>query len=100
MCNAHLNPETGLAPGLYPTDPQGHTLVVGPTISHGEVRSFGVLNMGGLVTLAGVEVHDPDVLDRLADRLRANAASLRHQQAHPNHPGVPGVAGCADCVGR
>jgi hypothetical protein len=100
MDDAHLNPETRLAPGLYPTDPQGHTLIVGQVTSRGERRSITVANMGGAITIGGVEVTDPDVLDQLADRLQGNAASLRHQQAHPYRPGVPGVEGCAECVGR
>jgi len=100
MCNAHLNPETSLAPGLYPTDPQGHTLIVGQVTNWGEVRSITIANMGGVITIGGVEVDNPDVLDQLAERLHANAASLRHQQAHPYHPGVPGVEGCAECAGR
>lgn len=100
MCNVHTRPELTLAPGLYPSDPQGHTVLVGQVTGTGERRSIGIGNMGGLITIGGVEVHDPDVLDELADRLHANAASLRHQQSHPYHPGVPGVEGCAECVGR
>lgn len=100
MCNVHLNPETGTEPGLYPSDPQGHTLLVGRVSSWGERRSVTIANMGGLFTIGGIEVTDPDVLDQLAERLHANAASLRHQQLHPYHPGVPGVEGCVDCMGR
>lgn len=100
MCNVHLRPEANLEPGVYASDPQGHTLLVGQVASYGERRSIGIANMGGLISIGGVEVYDPDVLDQLADRLHANAASLRHQQAHPYHPGTPGVAGCDDCVGR
>lgn len=100
MCNVHLGMETELAPGLYPSDPQGHTLVVGQTTSHGDVRSFGVVDLGGVITVAGVEITDPDLLDQLADRLHANAASLRHQQAHPYRPGLVGIEGCAQCAPR
>ena len=100
MCNVHLDPPTTLEPGVYPSDPQGHTLIVGQVASYGECRSISIGNMGGLISIGGIEVRDPDVLDQLAARLHANAASLRHQQAHPYHPGVPGVAGCNDCVGR
>ncbi len=80
MCDAHINQPTDLKPGLYPSDPQGHTLVVGQTTTWGDVRSFTVLHLGGVVSIAGVEVRDPDILDRLADRLRDNAASLRRNQ--------------------
>ncbi len=81
MCDAHIDQPTNLAPGLYPSDPQGHTVVVGQTTTWGEVRSFTVLHLGGVVSIAGVEVHDPAVLDHLADRLHANADSLRANQA-------------------
>lgn len=77
MCDAHINQPTNLAPGLYPSDPQGHTLIVGQTTTWGDVRSFTVLHLGGVVSIAGVEVHDPAILDQLADRLHANAASMR-----------------------
>jgi hypothetical protein len=85
MCNAHLG-ESNLDPGLYPSDPQGHTQLVGQTTSWGEVRSLAVLDMGGVVTIAGVEVRDPDVLDRLAERLHQNAASMRRCHARGVKP--------------
>ena len=100
MCNVHLDPSTTLEPGIYPSDPQGHTVLVGQVTSWGERRSISIANLGGVISIGGVEVTDPDVLNQLADRLHANAATLRHQQAHPYRPGVPGVAGCAQCVGR
>lgn len=99
MCNVHIDPPTDLKPGVHPS-PRGHTLIVGPTVRHPEQRSVTIVNLGGAVSIGGVEVEDPDALDELAERLHANAASLRHQQAHPYHPGVPGVAGCDECVGR
>jgi hypothetical protein len=77
MCDAHIDQPTGLEPGLYPSDPQGHTLIVGQTTTWGDVRSIVVVDLGGVISLGGVEVRDPAILDQLADRLRANAASLR-----------------------
>lgn len=99
MCTAFLD-TTNLNPGLYPTDPQGHTLVVGQTTDWGEVRAIAVLDFGGVITIGGVEIHDPDLLDQLAERLHANAANLRHEQTHPYRPGLPGVAGCPTCGHR
>lgn len=99
MCTVHTS-QSDLAPGIYPSDPQGHTLIVGQTVSYGETRAISICDMGNVVTIGGLEVRDPDILDQLAERLHANAAGLRHQLAHPYHPGVPGIPGCAECVGR
>jgi hypothetical protein len=96
--NVHLGPPVDLPPGLYPTDPQGHTILVGQATCCGDVRALVVNDRRSAVTIGGVEVRDPDVLDQLAGRLQANARSLRHQLEHPYRPGVPGADGCADCA--
>lgn len=62
----------GTPPGFYPTMPQGHALLVGTND-----RELGVLDLHGVVSIASVEVSDPDVLARLADHLHTLAARLR-----------------------
>ena len=64
--------ETRLDPGIYLSDPQGHTLLVGTND-----RSLTLLDMGGLASVAGLDVRDPDLLDRFADRLHQLADRLR-----------------------
>lgn len=69
---SHTDTETRLNPGVYPSDPQGHTLLVGDN-----QRALTVVNLGGVIQVGGVDVTDPDHLDALADRLRLVAAQRR-----------------------
>jgi hypothetical protein len=54
---------TALDPGIYFTLPQGHTLIVDAT------REAVVLDMGGVVSIAGVDITDWDQLARLGQHL-------------------------------
>lgn len=90
MCTAHLDHRaTSREPGVYLYDPQGHALLVGsdPT---GEVRTLVVLDLDGVVSVAGVEVRDPDHLDRMAERLHTNADRLRRRRTGPVPAGTDG----------
>lgn len=72
--DSHTYVNARLLAGCYPTDPQGHTLLVGRN-----ARSLVVADMGGCINVGGVQVVDPAHLDALADRLRMNAARLRER---------------------
>jgi hypothetical protein len=75
------------SPGLYLSDPQGHALLVD------ERRELMVVDLGGVVQIGGIDVRDPDVLNRLGERLCMLAGRLRERIANPYHPGAVGVLG-------
>ena len=68
---AHLDSRpSNLAPGFYPSMPQGHGVL------SGDARSLVVLDMGGCIDVGGIPVTDPEALrafaahmNMLADRL-------------------------------
>ncbi|MBM0257361.1 hypothetical protein [Micromonospora sp. 4G55] len=73
--NSFTTSESRLAPGVYPSDPQGHTLLVGTNN-----RAMTVLDLGGVVQVAGLDITDPHHLDVLADRLHELADRMRARQ--------------------
>lgn len=73
--NSFTTDENRLNPGIYPSDPQGHTLLVGTNN-----RAMTVLDLGGVAQVAGLDIRDPDHLDCLADRLRELADRLRNRR--------------------
>jgi hypothetical protein len=85
---------TTLAPGLYLTMPQGHAQLVGTprrSSSDGPAvhRHLTVQNMGSVVTIAGVDIDDPDVLATFADHLLMLSLRQARELAHPYRPGTP-----------
>lgn len=70
--DSHTHTETRLNPGVYPSDPQGHTILVGTN-----ERSLTVIDLGGVVQVGGIDVTSPDHLDALAARLHQAAGRLR-----------------------
>jgi hypothetical protein len=70
----HTDVEHRFSPGVYPSDPQGHTLLVGDN-----ERSLTVVDLGGVIQVGGVDVTNPDHLDQLADRLRQRANRMRER---------------------
>lgn len=81
---SHTTVEHRTSPGVYPSDPQGHTLLVGVN-----QRALTVVNLGGVVQVGGVDVTDPDHLDLLADRLRQLAARKRTNDASRDRHTAP-----------
>ncbi|MFB6398318.1 hypothetical protein [Polymorphospora lycopeni] len=75
--DTHTDESDRLAPGVYLNNPQGHARVVGVN-----QRELCVLDLGGLVSVGGIEIRNPDDLDRLAVRLAENAARLRARLAN------------------
>jgi hypothetical protein len=71
---SHTEVETRLNPGVYPSDPQGHTILVGDN-----QRSLTVVDLGGVIQVGGVDVTNPDHLDQLADRIRQRANRMRER---------------------
>lgn len=70
---AFTQDENRLNPGIYLNDPRsGHAYLVGTNN-----RSLTVLDLGGVISVAGLDIRDPDHLDRLADRLHLLADRLR-----------------------
>lgn len=67
--DAHTHDEPRLEPGVYPS--KGHALLVGMNR-----RNLTVLDMGGAISVGGIEVENPDDLIALADRLRELADRL------------------------
>lgn len=84
--------DTTLKPGLYLTMPQGHAVLAGTTKSSVDGptvhRRLAILDMGGVVQIAGIDVTSPDDLSRLADHLRMLSLRLAREQAHPYRPGT------------
>lgn len=72
--SAHTTASGNLGPGVYLSDPQGHALLVGDN-----GRILTVLDMGGLVSIGGIETADPEVVERLAERLHWLAARMRER---------------------
>lgn len=70
--NSFTTDENRLTPGVYPSDPQGHTLLVGTNN-----RAMTVLDLGGVAQVAGLDISDPDHLDGLAARLHELADRMR-----------------------
>lgn len=70
--DSHTYVEHRLTPGVYPSDPQGHTILVGDN-----QRSLTVVDLHGVIQVGGVDVTHPDHLDLLADRLRQCANRMR-----------------------
>jgi hypothetical protein len=76
----HTNTTTpGLTPGVWPktVDIRGHFQLVGT-----DGRSLSVLDLGGMVQVAGIDVTNPDHLDEMAARLVGIANRLRGRK-HP-----------------
>src|SRR5215471_747778 len=67
-----------LAPGIYVSHPQGHALIVDAT------REAAVLDMGGVVSVAGVHITDWDQLARLGAHLTALADRKRASRGAPS----------------
>ncbi|MCX5066743.1 hypothetical protein OOJ91_12890 [Micromonospora lupini] len=63
---AHTHDEPRLGPGVYPS--KGHALLVGVNR-----RNLTVLDLGGAISVGGIEVENPDDLIALADHLRERA---------------------------
>ena len=66
----------GLDPGVWPknVDIRGHFQLVGDND-----RSLSVLDLGGVIQVAGIDVTNPDHLDEMAARLTGIAARLRER---------------------
>jgi len=84
---AHLDTKpAGLAPGFYPSMPQGHCQLVGSD------RSLVVCDMTGAITIGGIEVTDPAVLRSFAAHLGMLADRLAGRAG--NQPGHLWLCGC------
>lgn len=68
--NSHTSEETRLAPGVYLS--KGHALLVGTN-----ERNLVVVDLGGVIEVAGIDVTDPDHLDAFADYFQRLAATFR-----------------------
>lgn len=68
----------GLEAGVWPerVDIRGHFQLVGTN-----KRSLCLVDLGGLIEVAGVHVHNPDHLDEMAARLTHLATRLRERTA-------------------
>ncbi len=73
--DSHSYDEPRLSPGVYPSDPQGHTLLVGENS-----RSLTILDLGGVIQVGGLDIREPDHLDGLAARLHQAAERMRARQ--------------------
>ena len=85
--------DTTIEPGLYLTMPQGHAMlsttstsgIDGPTVH----RRLTILDMGGVIQIAGLNVTSPTDLANLADHLKMLSLRLAREQAHPYRPSSP-----------
>lgn len=79
--DAHTYEERRLGPGVYPSAIRGHALLVGTN-----QRSLTVVDLGGVIQVAGIDVTDPDHLGTFADHLRHVAGRLRNRQSTRPEP--------------
>lgn len=75
--------DTRLDAGLYPSMPQGHARLSDGT------RELVVVDLGGVVDVAGIAVTSPEELRRFGEHLVMLAARLDRRAAHHSHPDAP-----------
>ena len=68
--NSHTSEELRLDPGVYLS--RGHALLVGTN-----ERNLVVVDLGGVIEVAGIDVTDPGHLDAFADYFQRLAATFR-----------------------
>jgi hypothetical protein len=68
--DSHTSQELDLDPGVYLN--RGHALLVGTN-----QRNLVVVDLGGVIEVAGIDVTDPDHLDAFADYFQRLAATFR-----------------------
>ena len=68
--NSHTSEELRLDPGVYLS--RGHALLVGTN-----QRNLVVVDLGGVIEAAGIDVTDPDHLDAFAEYVQHLAATFR-----------------------
>jgi hypothetical protein len=71
--DAHTNVETHHAPGVYLS--KGHALLVGDN-----QRNLVVVDLGGVIQVAGIDVADPDHLDALSGYFREVGQKMRSRR--------------------
>ncbi len=59
--DSHTSDEANLDPGVYLSPGYGHAVLVGTN-----QRRLAVLDLGGVIQVAGINVSDPDHLDAFA----------------------------------
>lgn len=74
--DAHTQIEQRLDPGV--TLSKGHALLVGTN-----QRNLVVLDLGGVIQVAGIDVTDPDHLDALGDHFRDLGRKMRERRTRP-----------------
>jgi hypothetical protein len=77
--DSHTNEEHRRNPGVYLS--KGHALLVGTN-----QRNLVVVDLGGAIQVAGVDVTDPDHLDALADYFRQCGQKMRERRTRPGWP--------------
>lgn len=83
MCDIHLDDSTRFSPGFRRELLRGHA-----SLSDGR-RELIIMDMVGVVTIGGLDVNDPQILDDMADHLHLLATRLRTRQAQPHHIHAP-----------
>lgn len=73
--DSHTREEHRLNPGVYLSN--GHALLVGTN-----QRNLVVVDLGGVIQVAGIDVTDPDHLDVLGDYFRELGRTMRKRRAH------------------
>lgn len=67
---SHTSEETHLDPGVYTS--KGHALLVGTN-----QRNLAVVDLGGVIEVAGIDITNPDHLDAFAEYVQRLAATFR-----------------------
>jgi hypothetical protein len=70
--DAHTSPEHRLDPGVYISHGPGHALLVGTN-----QRNLVVVDLGGVIQVAGIDVTNPDHLDAFAEYFQRLAMTFR-----------------------
>ena len=77
--DSHTSEELRLDPGVYLS--RGHALLVGTN-----QRNLVVVDLGGVIEVAGIDVTDPDHLDAFAEYFQRLAATFRARRQRSAAP--------------